>query len=84
MWQSTQVAAGFPVPLFGKEGLGEICRAYVAPFIELECLAGAKETSPRHNQIPLNPPFPKGESASLAIEASAATTVSSQQDVSDD
>ncbi|MGZ9188240.1 MAG: hypothetical protein ACXW6R_26575, partial [Candidatus Binatia bacterium] len=60
--QSTQVAAGFPLPLFGKEGLGEICRAYAAPFIELEWPAGAKETPHATTKSPRNPLFPKGDS----------------------
>ena len=35
------------VPLFGKEGLGEICRVWLC----------------HDDKIPLNPPLPKGEAS---------------------
>jgi hypothetical protein len=48
----------FPIPLFEKEGLGEIF------FREWHYRCGDQlpvQTRPPRTQIPLNPPFPKGE-----------------------
>ena len=50
----------FRSPSLEKRARGDF-RAYAAPFIELECRAGAKETSPRHNQIPSIPLFQRGK-----------------------
>ena len=62
LWSTIQNLASPPLPLFGKEGPGEICCALAAPVVTKESPYALKETSPPSNQIPLDPPFPKGES----------------------
>ena len=57
--------ANSPLPLFGKEGPGEICCAHVAPVVAKENPYALKETSPLSNQIPLDPPFPKAIMSNL-------------------
>jgi hypothetical protein len=61
MWLAAQVVAGFPLPLFGKEGLGEIFF-----FHALHRRGGLpqcrEKPSPHHIKSPLVPLFPKGDS----------------------
>ncbi len=61
MWLAAKVVASFPLPLFGKEGLGEIFFFHAAAPLQ-RIAALLRKTLLTPHQIPLNPSFPKGES----------------------